>query len=163
MERVIVTPAGTGGASDDPQSNHCSTGRSVFDGGQCWRSSPRQASHMSDTFPYRNSVRSGQVQDSSTFPWVSLSMKPVETCTSSTKATSGSRSSTQDGKYLSEFNGSETPAKTFVNPTYIAVDNSADSAKGHIYIAGENRGERLRFFWKISVSDSGGICRSDYD
>ncbi len=40
-----------------------------------------------------------------------------------------------DGKYLSECTGSETPAKAFAGPTDIAVDNSEDAAKGHLYVA----------------------------
>ena len=39
------------------------------------------------------------------------------------------------GTFLSEINGSETPAKAFSGPTYIAVDNSTDAAKGHVYVA----------------------------
>lgn len=45
-----------------------------------------------------------------------------------------------DGKYLSTIDGSETPAKAFDAPTYIAVDNSGDVAKGHVYVADPSQG-----------------------
>lgn len=38
------------------------------------------------------------------------------------------------GKFLLEFNGSETPAKALEGPSYIAVDNSTDASKGDVYV-----------------------------
>jgi hypothetical protein len=38
------------------------------------------------------------------------------------------------GKYLGQFDGSETPAGAFFGPAAIAVDNSAGAAKGNIYV-----------------------------
>jgi hypothetical protein len=45
-----------------------------------------------------------------------------------------------NGKYLSEVNGSETPATAFASPTYVTVDNSRDAAKGHVYVADPSQG-----------------------
>ena len=40
-----------------------------------------------------------------------------------------------DGKYLSEIDGSETPAKAFASPRFVAVDNSGGVEKGRVYVA----------------------------
>ncbi len=41
-----------------------------------------------------------------------------------------------EGAYISQFNGSETPAGSF-RPNGVAVDNSTDAAKGDVYVVGE--------------------------
>ena len=53
------------------------------------------------------------------------------------------------GKYLSELDGSETPAKAFASPTYVAVDNSAGAAKGNVYVVDKSQNA-------IDVFDSSG-------
>ena len=45
------------------------------------------------------------------------------------------------GKYLSQFNGSQTPAKAFSSPSEIAVDNSTnplDASAGDVYVVDKN-------------------------
>ncbi len=54
-----------------------------------------------------------------------------------------------DGKYVSAFDGGETPAREFSRPTYIAVDNSGDAAKGHVYVADPDKNV-------VDVFDSSG-------
>ncbi len=41
-----------------------------------------------------------------------------------------------EGAYISQFNGSETPAGSF-QPTDVAIDNSTDAAKGDVYVVDE--------------------------
>jgi hypothetical protein len=45
-----------------------------------------------------------------------------------------------NGKYLSEFDGSETPAATFNRPLAVAVDNSNGQAKGRVYVGSREQG-----------------------
>lgn len=44
------------------------------------------------------------------------------------------------GKYLSELDGAETPQAGFDRPTGVAVDDSADAAKGRVYVADRAQG-----------------------
>ncbi len=54
-----------------------------------------------------------------------------------------------EGAYLSQFNGSETPAGSLSIPIGVAVDNSTDAAKGDVYVV--DRGHNV-----IDVFDSSG-------
>jgi hypothetical protein len=38
------------------------------------------------------------------------------------------------GHYLSQFNGEATPAKSFLEPSWIAIDNTAGPSKGDVYV-----------------------------
>ncbi len=54
-----------------------------------------------------------------------------------------------EGKYLSKLEGGETPAHAFSSPWEIAVDNTADAAKGDVYVGdvGNNA---------VDIFDAGG-------
>jgi hypothetical protein len=68
-----------------------------------------------------------------------------------------------DGKYLSEIDGSETPAKAFASPRSVAVDNSGGAAKGRVYVSDPSQNvvdafdSSGKYLFQIEVSELRGI------